>query len=114
MRVSKVVQVCGMIMNSVCLCLLVGIGRGCTELLLYLIVVIVVANSTEEARDILSNLFDQVSKDEIETMRYMLIEVCVCVFHGFSSVSTDKNTEPASVELIPQHLISKENFVRFL
>ena len=68
----------------------------------------VVAKSTEEARDILADLFDNVSANDIETMRYMLIEVCVCVFHGFSSMSPDKVTEPSPVELIPKQQTTNE------
>ena len=68
----------------------------------------VVAKSTEEARDILADLFDNVSANDIETMRYMLIEVCVCVFHGFSSMSPDEVTEPSPVELIPKQQTTNE------
>lgn len=66
----------------------------------------VVAKDTEEARDILANLFNSASRDEMDAMRYMLIEVCVCVFHGFSStiLSQDKDQEvvPKAVDLIPK------------
>ena len=67
-----------------------------------------VAKDTEAARDILANLFDSASREEMDTMRYMLIEVCVCVFHGFSSASfsqdkdTDKERVPQAVTLIPK------------
>lgn len=52
------------------------------------------AKGTEEARDILSNLFNSASDVDLELMRFMLIEVCVCVFHGFSSQETVGQTDP--------------------
>ena len=51
-------------------------------------------------------MFENVSLDDHYAMKCMLIEVCVCVFHGFSTHSLDKEmdvvVEPTAVELIPK------------
>jgi hypothetical protein len=95
------VQVGGVLLSKMIICF-VCILCSRISCVIFLIVAnvawIVVAKNTEEARDILANLFNCASKDEIETLRYMLIEVCVCVFHGFSSSSPTK--EPDAVSLV--------------
>ena len=54
------------------------------------------ASSTEEARDILTSLFDGSSKEELDALRFMLIEVCVCVFHGLAAGQYSTELESAA------------------